>query len=164
MNCSSLDADCTSRCVVLRVRCPLPLGACSPVCPPACCVACAVSWAPWRLFTGVLARCAVLSVRCLGPLGSCSPVCSRGVPCCVCSVLGHLLPVHRCARPVCYVARTVSWAPWLMFTGVLARCAVLGVQCPGPLGSCSPVSSLGVLCCRLPVWCCVCGASLRGAH
>ena len=37
-------------------------------------------------------------VQCPGPLGSCSPVCSLGVLCCVCGVLGHLAPVHRCAR------------------------------------------------------------------
>ena len=28
----------------------------------------------------------------------------------VCSVLGHLAPVHRCARVVCCVASAVSWA------------------------------------------------------
>ena len=43
-------------------------------------------------------------VQCLGPLGSCSPVCPRGLLCCVCGVLGHLAPVHRCARSVCCVA------------------------------------------------------------
>ena len=59
---------------------------------------CAVSWAAWLLFTGVPARFAVLRLRCPGPLGSCSPVCSLGVLCCVCGVLGHLAPVHRCAR------------------------------------------------------------------
>ena len=41
----------------------------------------------------------------------------------------------------------VSWAAWLLFTGVPARFAVLRLRCPGPLGSCSPVCSLGVLCC-----------------
>ena len=59
---------------------------------------CALSWAAWLLFTGVPARFAVLRLRCPGPLGSCSPVCSLGVLCCVCGVLGHLAPVHRCAR------------------------------------------------------------------
>ena len=90
-----------ARCVVLRVRCPGPLGSCSPVCPlgvlcrvcgvlgplapvhrcarPVCCVPCTVSW----------------------PLGSCSPVCSLGVLCGVCGVVGHLAPVHRYARSVC---------------------------------------------------------------
>ena len=43
----------------------------------------------------------------------------------VCSVLGCLAPVHRCVRAF----------------------AVLRLRCPGPLGSCSPVCSLGVLCC-----------------
>ena len=161
-----------ARCVVLRVRCPWPLGACSPVRPLgallslcsvldhlapvhrcACsvsCVACAVSRATWLLFTSVPARCVVLRVRCPGPLGPCSPVCPLGVLCCVCGVLGHLAPVHRCARSLCRVARTVSWASWLLFTGLPARCVVLRVRCLGPLGSCSPV-------CLLRVLCCVCG-------
>ena len=61
---------------------------------------------------------------------------------CVCSVLGRLAPVHRCACAVCCVASAVSWATWLLFTGVLARCVVLRVRCPGPLGSRSPVCAL----------------------
>ena len=155
--------------VVLRVRCPGPLGSCSlvgslvvlccvcgvlgPLGPVhrcarwVCCVACAVSWATWFLFTGALARFVVLPVRCPGPLGSCSPVGLLGVLCWVCGVLGHLAPVHRCARSVCCVGCAVSLATWLLFTGVPARCAVLGVRCPWPLGSCSPVCPLGVLCC-----------------
>ena len=60
----------------------------------------------------------------------------------VCSVLGRFALVHRCARAVCCVASAVSWATWLLFTGVLARCVVLRVQCPGPLGSRSPVCAL----------------------
>ena len=158
-----------ARCVVLRVRCPGPLSSCSPVCPLAmlccvggvlghlapvhrcarsvCCFACAVSWASWLLFTRVLAWCVVSPVRCPGPIGSCSPVCPLGVLCCVCGVLGHLAPVHWCARWVCCVAWAVSWATLLLFTGVPARCVALRVRCPGPLGSCSPVCSLGVLCC-----------------
>ena len=59
-------------------------------------------------------------VQCPGPLGSCSLVCPRGLLCCVCGVLGHLAPVHWCARSVCCVS-----------------CA-----CPGPLGSRSPVCAL----------------------
>ena len=158
-----------ARCVVLRVRCPEPPGSCSPVRPlgvlccvcgvlglPApvhrcacsvCCVACAVSWASQLLFTGVPARCVVLRVRCPGPPGSCSPVCPLGVLCCVCGVLGLPAPVHRCARSVCCVACAVSWASWLLFTGVPARCVVVRVRCPGPPGSCSTVCPLGVLCC-----------------
>ena len=158
-----------ARCVVLRVRCPGPLGSCSPVCPLGVlccvcgvlghlapvhrcarsvgCVACAVSWAAWLLFTSVPARCVALLVRCLGPLGSCSPVCPLGVLCCVCGVLGHLAAVHRCARSVGCVACAVSWAAWLLFTSVPARCVALLVRCLGPLGSCSPVCPLGVLCC-----------------
>ena len=158
-----------ARCVVLRVRCPRPPGSCSPVCPlgalycvcgvlglPApvhrcarsvCCVVCAVSWASRLLFTGVPARCVVLRVRCPGPPSSCSPVCPLRVLFCVCGVLGLLAPVHRCARSLCCVACAVSWATWLLFTGVPARCVVLRVRCLGPPGSCSPVCPLGVLCC-----------------
>ena len=108
-------------------------------------------------------------VRCPGPPGSCSPVCPLGVLCWVCGVLGLPAPVLRCARSVCCVAWAVSWASWLLFTGVPARCVVLRVRCPGPSGllftgvparcvvlrvrcpgppgSCSPVCLLGVLCC-----------------
>ena len=57
----------------------------------------------------------------------------------VCSVLGRWAPVHRCARAVCCGVSAVSWASWLLFTGVPARCVVLHVRCPGPLGSCLPV-------------------------
>ena len=159
-------------CVVLRVRCPGPLGSCSPVCTlcvwccvygvvgplapvhrcarSVCGVACTVSWASWLLFTGVHALCVVLCVRCPGPPGSCSPVCTLCAWCCVYGVLGLLAPVHRCARSVCGVACTASWASWLLFTGVHALCVVLCVRCPGPPGSCSPV-------CTLCVWCCVYG-------
>ena len=137
-------------CVVLSVRCPGPICSCSGCARLVCCVACAVSCATWPLFTGVPARCVVLRVRCPGPPGSCSAVCPLSVLCCVCSVLGHLAPVYRCARWVSCFACAVSWATWLLFTGVLARCVVLRVRSPGPLGSCSPV-------CLLSVLCCVCG-------
>ena len=189
------------RCVA-RVRCPGPLGSCSPVCPLAalrclsavsldhlasvlrcarsvCCVVFAVSWATWLLFTGVLPRWAVLRARCPGPLGSCSPVCSLGALCCVCSVLHHLAPGHRCARSVRFVACAVSWASWLLFTGVHTWCFVFCVRCHAPLGPCAPVCSLGMLCCargvlshlalvhRCARWvccavCCVCGVACAG--
>ena len=158
-----------ARCVVLRVRCPVALGSCSPVCPLGalpcvCCVlghlapvhrcACSVrcfastgSWATWLLFTGAPAWFLVLRVRCPGPPGSCSPVCLFCVLRCVCGVLGHWAPVHWCARSVGCVACAVSWATWLLFTGVRAPSFGLRVRCPGPLGSCSPVCPLGVLCC-----------------
>ena len=180
-----------ARFVVLRLRCPRPLVSCSPVCSLGvlccvcgvlghlapvhrcarlvCCVACAVSRATGLLFTNAPARCVALCARCPGSLGSCSPVCPLGVLFCLCGVLGHLAPVHRCARAVCCVVSAVSWATWLLFyrcvrsvcfvacvaswapwpplTGVPARCVVLRVRCPGPLGSCSPVRSLGVLLC-----------------
>ena len=155
--------------VVLRLRCPRPLGSCSPERPlgawlywcgllghlapvhqcarPVCCVASALSWATWLLFTGVPARCIALRERCPGPLGSCSLVCPLVALPCVCSVLGHLAAVHRCARSVGCVACAVSGATCLLFTGVPAPCAVLRVRCPGPLGSCSPMCPLGGLCC-----------------
>ena len=158
--------------VVSRVRRPGPPGSCSPVCtpcvwcrvygvlgPPApvhrCArsvrgVACTVSWVSRLLFTGVHAPCVVLCVRCPGPPGSCSPVCTPCVWCRVYGVLGLPAPVHRCARPACGVACTVSWAPRLLFTGVHALCVVLRVRRPGPPGSCSPV-------CTFCVWCCVYG-------
>ena len=162
-----------ARCVVLRVRCPAPLGSRSPVRPlgvlccvcgvldhlapvhrcarSVCCFACAVSWATWLLFTGVPAWCVVLCVRCPWPLGSCSPVCPLGVLCCACGVLGHLAPVHRCARSVCCVACPVSWATWLLLTCAPARCVASRVRCPGPLGSCSPVCPLRLLLCSCGV-------------
>ena len=158
--------------VALRVRRPGPPGSCSPVCTlcvwccvygvlglpapvrrcarPVCGVACTVSWAPWLLFTGAHALRVVLCVRCPGPPGSCSPVRTLCVWCCVYGVLGLLAPVHRCARSVCGVACTASWASRLLFTGVHALCVVLRVRCPGLPGSCSPV--------RTPcVWCCAYG-------
>ena len=88
-------------------------------------------------------------VRYPGPLGSCSLVCLLGALRCICGVLGHLAPVHQCARSVRCFACAVSWATWLLFTGVPAWFVALRVRCPGPLGSCSPLRPLGVLCC---VW------------
>ena len=140
-----LFAGVPARCVVLGVRCPRPPAPVHRCARSVCCVACAVSWASRLLFTGAPARCVVLRVRCPGPPGSCSPVCPLGVLCWVCGVLGLLAPVHRSARSVCCVAYAVSWASRLLFTGAPARCVVLGVRCPGPPGSCSPVCPLGVL-------------------
>ena len=135
--------------VVLCVPCPGPLDSCPPVRPLGvlCCV--------W----GVLGQsapvhqcvrlvCCFVSA-CPGPLGSCSPVCPLGALRCVCGVKGRWAPVHRCARSVRCFACAVSWATWLLFTGVLACFVVLCVPCPGPLDSCPPVRPLGVLCC---VW------------
>ena len=152
--------------VVLRVRRPGPPGSCSPVCTlcawccvygvlglpapvhrcarSACGVACTASWASRLLFTGVHALCVVLRVRRPGPPGSCSPVRTLCVWCCVYGVLGLLAPVYRCARPVCGVACTVPWAPWLLFTGAPTLRVVLCVRCPGPPGSCSPLCTLTV--------------------
>ena len=160
------------RCVVLCVQCPKPLGSCSPVCPLcglrcvcvvlghwapvhrcACsvrCDACASSWATWLLLTGVAAECGVLRVRCPGPLGSCSSVCPLGVLCCLCGYLDYLAPDDQCACSVRCVMCAASWATWLLFTGVSARCVVLRVRCPVPLGSCLTV-------CLVVALCCVCG-------
>ena len=151
------------------MRCPGPLNSCSPVCLRGllCCMcsvlghlapvhrcarsvrcfACAVSCATWLLFIAVPARCVVLRVRCPGPLGSCSPVRPLGALLCWCGVLGHLAPVQRCACSERCFACAVSWATWLLFTCVPARCVVLAVRCPGPLCSCSPVRPLGALLC-----------------
>ena len=159
-------------CVVSRVRRPGPPGSCSPVCTFCvwCCVygvlglpapvhrcarsvrgvVCTVSWASRLLFTGAYALRVALRVRRPGPPGSCSPVCTLCVWCCVYGVLGLPVPVRRCARPVCGVACTVSWAPRLLFTGAHALRVVLCVRRPGPPGSCSPVRTLCV-------WCCVYG-------
>ena len=177
--------------VALRVRRPGPSGSCSPVCTPcvwccvygvlgslapvhrcarpACGVVCTVSWASRLLFTGVHALRLVSRVRRPGPPGSCSLVCTPCVWCRVYGVLGLQAPVHRCARSVCGVACTVSWASRLLFTGVHALCVVLCVRCPGPPGSCSPVRTLcvwrcvyGVLGLPAPVhWCArsVCGVA-----
>ena len=152
--------------VVLRVRRPGPPGSCSPVCTPCvwcrvygvlglpapvhrcarsvCGVACTASWASRLLFAGAHALRVVLRVRRPGPPGSCLPVCTLCVWCRVYGVLGLTAPVHRCARPVCGVACTVPWAPWLLFTGAHALRVVWCVRCPGPPGSCSPVCSLCV--------------------
>ena len=67
---------------------------------------------------------------------------SAGSPQCVRPMGYWFFPVPR-PPYVC----AVSWAAWLLFTGVPARFAVLRLRCPGPLGSFSPVCSLGVLCC-----------------
>ena len=153
-------------CVVLRVRCPGPPGSCSPVCTLcvwccvygvlglpapvhrcarlACGVACTVSWASRLLFTGVHALCVVVRVRCPGPPGSRLPVCTLCVWWCVCGVLGLLARVHRCARSVCGVVCTVSWASRLLFTGVHALCVVLRV----------PFGPFALVWCVL---CCACG-------
>ena len=158
-----------ARCVVCPVPCPGPSGFCSPVClldalpcafgvlghsasvhPCACsvgCIPCAVSLATSLLFTSVHTCCLVSRVRCPGLPGSCSPVCPLRALRCLCGVLSHFAPVHRCARSVWFVACAVSWAIWLLFTAVHTRCVVSRVPCPGPPGSCSLVCPLGALRC-----------------
>ena len=106
--------------------------------------------ATWLLVTGVPAWCDVLRVRCPGPRGSWSAMCSLGALRSVCGLMADLAPVHRCAHSACCVACAVSWATWLLFTAVHTWRVVLCVRCPMPLGSCSPLCTLGV-------WCCVCG-------
>ena len=135
-----------ARCVALLVRCPGPLGSCSPVCPlGALLCVCGVlgHLAPVHCFARSVCS---LCVQCPGPLGSCSPVRPLGVLFCLCGVLGHLAPVHRYARLVRCFACAVSWATWLLCTSVPAWCVVSLVWCPEPLGCCSPVCPLGVLC------------------
>ena len=66
---------------------------------------------------------------------------------CVCRVPAHLAHVHQCACSVGCFGCAVSWATWLLFTGVPAWFVVLRLRCPGSLGSCSPVRQLSVLCC-----------------
>ena len=88
---------------------------------------------------------------CPGPAPPGGRRCARSVCGVACTVSWALLaPVHRCARSVCGVACTASWASWLLFTAVHALCAVMRARFPGPPGSCSPA-------CRLCVWCCGCG-------
>ena len=158
-----------ARCVVFRVPCPWPLDPCCPLClRSVLCARC-----PWRIgsCSPVCLR-GLLCARCPGPLSLCSLVCllsllccvygvrghltsvhrcARSV-CCVCGVLGHLASVCRCARWVCCVVCGVSLGTCLVFTTVLARCVVLSVRCPWPLGSCSLVCPLGLLCCLLGVF------------
>ena len=115
---------------------------------------------PWGVGSVLSLGCPTC-VRCPGPLGSCSPVCPLGALRSVCGVQGHLASVHRCARSVRCSVCAVSWATWLLFTGVprgLSRCVcgvlchlapvhqcvrsvccLVCVRCPGPFGSCSPV-------------------------
>ena len=171
MGCGLLIPVPRSTYVRTLLRCAGPLASCSPVWSLG--VLWAVSWATWLLFTAVPARCVLLCVRCPGPLGSCSPVCLLGALCCVCGDLGHLAPVHRCACLVYCVGCAVSWATWLLFSGVLApvrcfacavtsatwllftgahpRCVVLCVRCPRQLGSCLLVCQLGALSCLCSV-------------
>ena len=77
-------------------------------------------------------------VRCPGPLGSCSWLYPLVELRCVCGVLGHFTPVHRCARSVC-----------------CAEGAVTKRQRPGclPTGT-GKRSGLCVLCARCVEVCC----------
>ena len=74
----------------------------------------------------------VLFVRCPWPLGSCSPLCPLAVLCCVCLVLSHLAPVHRCARSVCCVCDILvhfAPVPWCA-RSVCCVCGVLDHLAP----------------------------------
>ena len=154
-----LFSGVAARFVALCLWCPGHLAPDHRCARSVCCVACAVSSAPWPRCTGVPAGCVVLRVRCPGPLGSCLPVRPLGVLLCVGGVPGHLAPVHRCACSVfCFVC-AVSWATWLLFTSVPARCAVLCVRCPGPLGSCSPVCQAAVSRLFVALGACACAVS-----
>ena len=116
-----------AQCVVLRVRCPGPLGSCSPACTLSvlCCV------------RGVLGRLASVH-RC---------VCSGGL-CRVYGVLSPLAPVHRCARFVCGVVCAASWASWLLFTDARARRVLLACfLSPSLILACSSACSSGLSSC-----------------
>ena len=76
----------------------------------------------------------------------CATRCCAGV-CCVVLMRSCCAPVHRCARLVRCFACAVTWATWLLFTGVPAWFVVLRLLCPWPLGSCSPVCALRPLLC-----------------
>ena len=115
-----------------------------------CCVVCVVSWAAWRLFTGV------------------------PVLCCVCLVFLATWRLFTGVRAWCvefYVR-----CPWpLSCSSPLCTLGVLCVPRPWPLGACSPVWAVGVYCvclCGVPgnlalvhqcaclVCCAVCALSL----
>ena len=140
-----------ARCVVQCVRCPGHLAPVHRWVRSVPCSADAVSRATWLLFTCVPARCVVLRAWCPELLGSCAPVRPLRPLLCSCGVLGELAPVHQCACWVCCVAPAASWATWLLFTSVPARCVMLGVRCPGPLGCCTAACPLRLLLC----WCSV---------
>ena len=124
---------------------------------------------PWGVGSFLSLGCPTC-VQCPGPLGSCSPVCPRGLLCCICGVLGHLAPVHRCAPSVCCVVCAVSWATWLLFTSVPARFVVLLAWFAlffflfffgGGWGAAFLVLCVGVGVC----WCrCWCGRGCRGGR
>ena len=94
---------------------------------------------------------------CRGPrcsLAGLGPVALGYHPCCW---PGGSAGSPHCARPMgCWFFRitqpryvctcVVSWSTCLLFTVVPARCVVLHMRCPGPLGSCSPVCTLSVSC------------------
>ena len=135
---------------MLRVPCPWPLGSGSPVRPLG--VLCCVYGPPGHL--APVYRCAGLVCCVCGVLGHLAPVraCARSVCCAARAVsLPKLAPVHRCARWLFSVACAASLATWLPFTGVPARCVLLRVRCPWPLGHCSPMRPPGVLCCACGV-------------
>ena len=113
---------------------------------------------PWGVGSFLSLGCPTC-VQCPGLLGSCSPVCSLGVLCCVCGVLGHLAPVHRCAccvRLACAMGGCVPLPPPLIFgfffdgkkrkTGARVHCRHRHGQL---VRRCNSVVSSGV--CR---WCC----------
>ena len=131
-----------------------------PLCHPRCVCACGVRRLlalVHRCARPVCAACAVCGrltlvhrwARCVRH--ACALVCLLVAPRSACGVMGHLAPVQRRACSVCCVACAPSWFSWLMLTGLHARCAVLRVRCPGPLGSCSR--------CARSVCCAVCAVS-----
>ena len=154
--------QCARSVCCVAMRWPGPLGSCSPVCPLGALLCVCVVLGHLAPFHQCARLVHCVAMRWPGPLGSCSPLCPLSALHCVRGFLGRLAPVHRCARSVRCVACAVSWAIWLLFNRVPARCVVLRVPCRGRLGSCSPVCPLvallgvcGVLAHLAPVHCCV---------
>ena len=148
VGCCALCGVCWGVCMCVVQRCWLLLRVvpCLWLCRPVGLFV--VCFAVWFWFA---LPCAML---CCVPLGAvlrraaarCATRCCAGV-CCVVLMRSCCAPVHRCARLVRCFACAVTWATWLLFTGVPAWFVVLRLLCPGPLGSCSPVCALRPLLC-----------------
>ena len=98
---------------------------------------------------------------CHGPRGSLAGLGPVALEYCSCPWPGGSAGSPWCVQPMgCWFSAVprppyvsaVSRASWLLFTRVCARFVVLCLRCPGPLGSCSPVRPLGVVCsvCGVP--------------
>ena len=118
--------------VVLRVRCPRPLGACSPVrALGVLCVRC--QW-PLSACSSLRAPC-VLRVRCPWTLGACSALCALVVlsvryqwhgGSCLCAACA-LCGMRRRVAVLCVPCVPSMHPACLRVLGVLVRCVFLGV-------------------------------------